>query len=102
MQRLLVVEDELKVASALRDGLATAGYEVVLCVDGEQGLLQAQRAAFDGAVLDLMLPRRDGLEILAALRACAPAMHGGSLDLVHSDATGSTFRMLLPLDRASA
>jgi DNA-binding response OmpR family regulator len=73
MQRLLVVEDEPKVASALRDGLMTAGYEVVLCVDGEQGLLQAQRAAFDGAVLDLMLPRRDGLEILAALRACAPA-----------------------------
>jgi len=71
--RLLVVEDEVKVARALRDGLAAAGYDVVVCLDGEDACEHALREVFDGAVLDLMLPRRSGLEILAALRARAPA-----------------------------
>src|SRR5262245_29120067 len=71
--RLLVVEDEVKVARALREGLAAAGYDVVLCLDGEDAAERALREQFDGAVLDLMLPRRGGLDVLAALRARAPA-----------------------------
>src|SRR5262249_22636378 len=67
--RLLVVEDEVKVAHALREGLTAADYAVVLCLDGEHGLRAVQEQAFDGAVLDLMLPGRGGIEILAALRA---------------------------------
>jgi len=66
--RVLVVEDERKVAHALRDGLSAQGYEVVVAYDGEAGLAQLRDGIFDMLVLDLMLPKRDGYEVLSAMR----------------------------------
>lgn len=66
--RLLVVEDEEKVAGALREGLAGEGYDVVVETTGEGAFFRLARERFDAVLLDLMLPGRDGLEILAALR----------------------------------
>jgi len=66
--RVLIVEDERKVAHALRDGLFAQGYEVAVAYDGEEGLTQIAGSPFDLIVLDLMLPRRDGYEVLAAMR----------------------------------
>ncbi len=65
---VLVVEDEPKVARALRDGLAAEGYEVLLAPDGEEGFYLASSRALDVIVLDVVLPGRDGFEILSALR----------------------------------
>ena len=66
--RLLVVEDEEKVALALREGLEGEGYEVVVETTGEGAFFRLARERFEVVLLDLMLPGRDGLEILAALR----------------------------------
>ena len=66
--RILVIEDEPKVANALSDGLRSDRYEVQLAANGEDGFFLASSESFDLVVLDLMLPKRDGLEILAALR----------------------------------
>lgn len=66
--RLLVVEDEEKVASALREGLEGEGYDVVVETTGEGAFSRLARERFEVVLLDLMLPGRDGLEILAALR----------------------------------
>lgn len=66
--RVLVVEDERKVAKALKEGLTAEQYEVVVAVTGDEGLSLVNQQAFDFVVLDLMLPGRSGLEILAALR----------------------------------
>jgi DNA-binding response OmpR family regulator len=66
--RLLVIEDEPKVGHALQEGLQAEGYEVVLAESGEEGFFLASNRAFDLIVLDVMLPGRDGLEVLAALR----------------------------------
>jgi two-component system, OmpR family, copper resistance phosphate regulon response regulator CusR len=66
--RVLVVEDERKVAHALRDGLFAQGYEVVVAYNGEDGLTHLGNGSFDVMVLDLMLPRRDGHEVLSAMR----------------------------------
>ena len=66
---LLVVEDEPTVANALRDGLAAHGYEVALARTGEEGFFLASTRPFDLLLLDRMLPGRDGLEVLAALRS---------------------------------
>ncbi len=66
--RLLVIEDEPKVGHALLEGLQAEGYEVVLAETGEEGFFLASNRAFDLIVLDVMLPGRDGLEVLAALR----------------------------------
>ena len=66
--RVLVVEDEKKVAKALRDGLEAEHYDVRVASTGEEGFFLANHESFDLVVLDLMLPRRDGLEVLATLR----------------------------------
>jgi two-component system copper resistance phosphate regulon response regulator CusR len=66
--RILVVEDEEKVARALQEGLEAEHYDVVLARTGEDGFFRASAEAFDVVVLDLMLPGRDGLQILATMR----------------------------------
>lgn len=66
--RILVVEDERKVAAALQEGLEGEGYEVRIAADGEEGLRLADRGAFDLMLLDLALPRCDGIDVLASLR----------------------------------
>ena len=66
--RVLVVEDEQKVAEALRDGLQEEHYEVVVERTGEGAFFRVNTENYDVILLDLTLPGRDGLEILRALR----------------------------------
>lgn len=66
--RVLVVEDDPKVGSALRTGLSGEGYDVVVAPTGEDAFFRATTEPFDAILLDLGLPGRDGLEILASLR----------------------------------
>ena len=66
--RILLVEDEAKVAKALEDGLRTEHYDVEVSHTGEDGFFRASTQQFDLCLLDLMLPGRSGLEILKALR----------------------------------
>ena len=67
--RVLVIEDEAKVARALSDGLSREGYEVTVARTGEEGYFLLDSGPFDLVVLDLMLPGRDGLEVLATMRS---------------------------------
>jgi DNA-binding response OmpR family regulator len=73
MPRVLVVEDERKVLRSLERGLQAEGYEVVTAATGSEGLRLATALPFDGLVLDLMLPGRDGLQVLAELRRAGKA-----------------------------
>lgn len=66
--RILVVEDEQKLAQALGSALQSEHYEVVVAATGEDGFFHATAEAFDLVLLDLMLPGRGGFEILEALR----------------------------------
>jgi len=66
--RILVVEDEKKVAKALQQGLEAKNYEVTLAQTGEEGFFLVNAQTFDLLILDLMLPGRNGLEILSTLR----------------------------------
>ena len=66
--RVLVVEDEMKVAGALRQGLEAEGYQVRVAHTGEDGFFLASSEPFELLILDRMLPGRDGLEVLEALR----------------------------------
>lgn len=67
--RVLVVEDQSKIALALKKALAQAGAEVVIAGDGEAGLRFALDESFDAIVLDIVLPHRSGLDVLRELRA---------------------------------
>ena len=66
--RILVIEDEKKTAAFLAKGLCEAGFVVDLARDGETGLKLARAANFDLLVVDVMLPRKDGWEVVADLR----------------------------------
>ncbi len=66
--RILVVEDEPKVAQALREGLEDESYSVEVAHTGEDGFFLANSKQFDLVVLDVMLPGRNGIEVLAAMR----------------------------------
>jgi DNA-binding response OmpR family regulator len=67
--RILVVEDDDSVASGIVRGLRRAGFEVELACDGARGVQMALREDTALVVLDLMLPERDGFEVLQAVRA---------------------------------
>jgi DNA-binding response OmpR family regulator len=66
--RILIVEDERKLAQVLVTALQGEHYETVVAPTGNEGFLRANAEAFDLVVLDLMLPGRNGLEILQTLR----------------------------------
>lgn len=68
-KKILVVEDEDALASGLEYGLAREGYDVVLARDGDSGLAAARRDRFDLLILDVMMPKRSGFDVLATLRA---------------------------------
>jgi len=68
MNKILVIEDDIKIAQSLKQGLETEGYDVTTAFTGEDGFFLISTEIFDVVVLDLMLPGRSGLEILEALR----------------------------------
>jgi len=66
--RVLVVEDEPGVAQFVKQGLKEAGYAVDVAVDGMEGLSYARSADYDVIILDIMLPKMNGLEVLSEIR----------------------------------
>jgi len=72
--RILVVEDDRKVASFIHEGLAREGYAVDVLHDGAQAGEQAQVYDYDAVVLDLMLPGRSGFQVLRDIRARKAAL----------------------------
>jgi two-component system alkaline phosphatase synthesis response regulator PhoP len=68
MNRILIIEDELTLSLLLRERLEREGYSVTACKDGEQGLAQALREAYDLLLLDIQLPGRNGFEVCRQLR----------------------------------
>ena len=75
--RILIVEDEAKVANALRAGLSEAQFEVRVADTGEEGFFLLNHETFDVLILDLMLPRCSGEEVLIMLRG-----HGLKLPVI--------------------
>jgi len=72
--RILVIEDEPGIVDFLERGLRSYGFEVESAADGVQGSARALGEPFDLVVLDMMLPLRSGLEVLADIRASHPAL----------------------------
>ncbi len=67
--KLLLIEDEKKVANFITQGLREESYDIICAYDGDEGLEKALDDEYDGIILDLMLPKRDGITILRELRA---------------------------------
>jgi DNA-binding response OmpR family regulator len=69
---ILIVEDEPPIADFLERGLTAEGYAISCVTDGVEGERLAQAGEVDLVILDLMLPRRDGFEVLAQIRRTRP------------------------------
>lgn len=72
--RILVVEDEKKVAALIHAGLQEQGFQVEECHDGDRAVERAMHEPFDAVIMDIMLPGRDGLSILRKLREARHAV----------------------------
>jgi two-component system, OmpR family, response regulator len=66
--RVLLIEDDLKTASFISKGLTEAGFAVDHVTDGERGLQMASVEIYDAAIVDIMLPKMDGLTLIETLR----------------------------------
>ncbi|MDO8600992.1 MAG: response regulator [bacterium] len=66
--KILFIEDDPGLQKALCESLKDAGYEVLCALDGEEGLRLAQRDIPDVVLLDLILPKKDGFEVLKEIR----------------------------------
>jgi DNA-binding response OmpR family regulator len=67
--RILVIEDEKRLAAILKRGLEESGFVVDVALDGEDGLFMARTYPYDAVLLDILLPKVDGLTVLKTLRA---------------------------------
>ena len=88
---VLIIEDEPKIREFLRRGLEEEGYTVEVAADGEAGLDLASANAYDLIILDLLLPRRDGLDVCRALRGqgrATPVLMLTARDAVSDRVTG--------------
>ncbi len=72
--QIVVVEDEPAIRRGVSDALRTSGYPVTEAGDGDRGLQEALRPGVDLVLLDLLLPRRDGLNVLAEIRKSRPTL----------------------------
>jgi DNA-binding response OmpR family regulator len=90
--RLLIIEDNLTLLKSLRKGLQEEGFTIDAAADGEEGLFLAEQSEYDAVILDLMLPKLDGRELLRALRRCGVQTH--ILALTALDAVDEAVRVL--------
>ena len=81
---VLIIEDDDKTAAFVDKGFRQAGFTTTRAADGEAGLLLAQHGPFDAAVVDIMLPKLDGLAVIRTLRAA-----GNRLPVIVLSARGS-------------
>jgi len=94
--KILVVEDEKKVAGFIKRGLEEDGYQVTVTHDGAEGLKLALEGDFSLAILDVMLPKKDGLAIVRELREA-----GKSLPVLMLTAKAATEDVVSGLDAGS-
>lgn len=67
--KILIVEDDRKTSSFIEEGIRNAGYETDCVFDGEAGLAHAEDSSYDLAVVDIMLPKLNGFDLIRQLRA---------------------------------
>ena len=71
---ILLIEDDEKTAGFISLALKQAGYAVTRCADGEEGMVAVLNGPYDAAVIDIMLPKRDGISVIRGLRAAGRSL----------------------------
>ena len=94
--RILLVEDEAKVARFIKEGLTAEGYEVEIAVDGKSGERKGRSGDFDIILLDVLLPKKNGFEVLHSLRT-----EGVKTPILMLTARSATEDIVLGLDHGA-
>lgn len=89
MATLLVIEDDINTNEAICEYMKSAGHTILSALDGEEGLLLAKEPSVDLVVLDIMLPKIDGMTVLRKLRKCStvPVLMLTAIEDEHTQAT---------------
>lgn len=89
MATLLVIEDDINTNEAICEYMKSAGHTILSAFDGEEGLLLAKEPSIDLVVLDIMLPKIDGMTVLRELRKCStvPILMLTAIEDEHTQAT---------------
>ena len=89
MSTLLVIEDDINTNEAICEYMKSAGHTILSALDGEEGLLLAKEPSIDLVVLDIMLPKIDGMTVLRELRKCStvPILMLTAIEDEHTQAT---------------
>ena len=89
MATLLVIEDDINTNEAICEYMKSAGHTTLSALDGEEGLLLAKEPSIDLVVLDIMLPKIDGMTVLRELRKCStvPVLMLTAIEDEHTQAT---------------
>ena len=89
MATLLVIEDDINTNEAICEYMKSAGHTILSALDGEEGLLLAKEPSVDLVVLDIMLPKIDGMTVLRELRKCStvPVLMLTAIEDEHTQAT---------------
>ena len=85
VERLLIIDDDARLAAMVSDYLTAAGYDVDCRFTGREGLATLERESFDAIILDVMLPGRDGVDLTQSLKA-DPALAGIPVVMLTGDA----------------
>ena len=91
--QILVIEDDVKTAEFIAGAFGQAGYRTTICSDGETGFAAAAHGSFDAAVIDIMLPKKDGLSIIREVRSM-----GRTLPVIVLSARGNVDAKVLGLE----
>lgn len=78
-QKILVVDDDLYLREIYEETLTDAGYSVEICINGEEGLAKLQQGGYSLCLLDMMLPKVDGLGVLDRIKSNPPTVPNGPI-----------------------
>lgn len=78
-QRILVIDDDLYLRDIYEETLRDGGFDVEVCVNGEEGLTKLQAGGYDLCLLDMMLPKVDGLGVLDYVKKNPPVQPNGPI-----------------------
>lgn len=79
MQRILLVDDDVYTRELYEELLKAEGYEVIAVADGEAGLVEAVKGGFDLILLDIIMPKKDGVSFLKEYRTLTPQKPNGQI-----------------------
>ncbi|HLD26995.1 MAG TPA: response regulator [Patescibacteria group bacterium] len=81
-QKILIIEDDMYIRDVYEEILTKAGYEIITAVDGQEGVIKAQEGGYSIILLDVMMPKLDGLGVLRELKENPPRQTNGHIVLL--------------------